>query len=177
MWLRNLPSSKGPVDRYTTRGRLVPTYDWTGHLAPYFRRIKSLKTYHHFTLDSQCSGMVLLKETSDSPVTKERHLRDDNDVPSELPLTVAPSGLSNERQWYLYDKIREFCEEGSRDLTCPLPTGPRPASSSRNTPDVDSAPDIPSHATEVTIHPHPMMKQRLCNRCGNPGHNVRSCKT
>ena len=37
---------------------LVPTYDWTGHLAPYFRRIKSLKTYHHFTLDSQCPGMV-----------------------------------------------------------------------------------------------------------------------
>ena len=85
---------------------LVPTCDWTGHLATYFRRIKSLKTYHHFTLDSQCPGMVLLKETSDSPVTKERHLQDDNDVPSELPLTVAPSGLSNKRQWYLYDKIR-----------------------------------------------------------------------
>ena len=156
---------------------LVPTYDWTGHLAPYFRRIKSLKTYHHFTLDSQCPGMVLLKETSDSPVTKERHLRDDNDIPSELPPTVTPSGLSNERQWYLYDKIREFCPEGSRDLTCPLPTGPRPASSSRNTPDVDSALDIPSPATEVTINPHPMRKQRLCSRCGNPGHNIRSCKT
>lgn len=149
---------------------LVPTYDWTGHLAPYFRRIKSLKTYHHFTLDSQCPGMVLLKETSDSPVTKERHLRDDNDIPSELPPTVTPSGLSNEKQWYLYDKIREFCPEGSRDLTCPVPTGPRPASSSRNTPDVDSALDIPSPATEVT-------KQRLCSGCGNPGHNIRSSKT
>ena len=39
---------------------LVPTYDWTGYLEPYFRKIKSLKTYHHFTFESHCLGDILL---------------------------------------------------------------------------------------------------------------------
>lgn len=40
---------------------------------------------------------------------------------TELPPTVTPPGLSNKRQWYLFNDIREFCREGTEDLACPLP--------------------------------------------------------
>ena len=70
-------------------------------------------------------------------------------VPSALPPTIQPCGLTNERQWYLFDKIREFCPEQCCDLTCPRPTVPRPTSSSRNTPEVDEVPDTPESATLV----------------------------
>ena len=157
---------------------LVPTYDWTGYLAPYFRKIKSLKTYHHFTFESHCLGDILLKTTSQDPVKKERHLRsvDHTVVPSALPPTIQPCGLTNERQWYLFDKIREFCPEQCRDITCPRPTVPRPTSSSCNTPEVEEVSDTPEPATVVNSTTHPMRKQRICSRCGNLGHNIRTCK-
>ena len=46
----------------------------------------------------------------------------DRDV---MPPTILPKGLSNERQWYLYDKIREYCPENSKDKTCALLEVPR----------------------------------------------------
>ena len=36
--------------------------------------------------------------------------------PVELPELVVPPGLPLERQWYLYDKIREFCPDQCKDL-------------------------------------------------------------
>ena len=89
---------------------VVPSFDWTGYLAPFFRKIKSLKSYHHFLIDSQSHGFVRMRKTSDGPVTEEQHLRTLNNVPSsELPPIIPPIGLTSERQWYLYDKIREYC--------------------------------------------------------------------
>ena len=89
---------------------LVQTCDWTGYLAAYLKKIKSLKTYHHFNFESHCLGDILLKTTSQDPVKKKRHLRteDHTVVPSALPPTIQPCGLTNERQWYLFDKICEF---------------------------------------------------------------------
>jgi hypothetical protein len=42
-------------------------------------------------------------------------------------LILLGNGLSAERQWYLYDKIREFCPQADRDVTCPLPSVPNPS--------------------------------------------------
>ncbi len=39
--------------------------------------------------------------------------------------TVLPKGLSSERQWYLYEKVRPFCPHDAQDVT---PTDPRPTS-------------------------------------------------
>lgn len=47
---------------------------------------------------------------------------------SLFPDQITPKGLSIERQWYLYEKIREFCPEVARDLTCPEPDVPKPTS-------------------------------------------------
>ena len=38
---------------------------------------------------------------------------------AELPPRILSSGLSNERQWY---EIWEFCQHGTEDLVCPLPS-------------------------------------------------------
>ena len=37
------------------------------------------------------------------------------------PPVVTPEGLSSQRQWYLYNKIREFVPIEAQDLVCPLP--------------------------------------------------------
>ena len=151
---------------------IVPSFDWTGYLAPFFRKIKSLKSYHHFLIDSQSHGFVRMRKTSDGPVTEEQHLRTLNNVPSsELPPIIPPIGLTSERQWYLYDKIREYCPDVCKDLTCPLPLSPRPAGSSRNTPDVDEVPE-PAEEIEVSSNSR---KRRTCTNCGQSGHNSRTC--
>ncbi|MCG8625900.1 MAG: hypothetical protein MJE68_28370, partial [Proteobacteria bacterium] len=41
---------------------------------------------------------------------------------TDLPPVIPPSGLSLERQQYLFEKIREFCREGTKDLVCPNPS-------------------------------------------------------
>ena len=41
------------------------------------------------------------------------------DDPDELPDVITPAGLSAQRQWYLYEKIREFCPVTDRDCTIP----------------------------------------------------------
>ena len=41
-----------------------------------------------------------------------------------MPPLVIPPGLPLERQWYLYNKIREFCPDEAKDIACPLPSQP-----------------------------------------------------
>ena len=100
-------------------------------------------------------------------------------VHNDLPQVVPPKGLTSERQWYLYDKIRRYCREECKDLTCPLPEAPRPVSSSRqSTPGIDEAPELgmeielPQSDTETNAPPR---KKRQCGNCGQYGHNRRTC--
>ena len=150
----------------------VKTYDWTGYFIPYFKRIPNITTYHHFHFDSNSPGKISLRETADGQVTALSHLKDEDDSTfrsmggtseSNFPNQVPPKGLTAERQWYLYDKIRQFCPDASKDLTCPLPSVPRPTSSARNTPE------------PVEMEIDPPSKERRCGKCGKTGHNRRSC--
>ncbi len=47
---------------------------------------------------------------------------------TELPDQVYLKGLSAEQQWYLFDKIRQFCPEQDQDVTSPKPTVAKPRS-------------------------------------------------
>ena len=88
--------------------------------------------------------------------------------PKELPSIVPAKGLSAERQWYLFDHIREFCPDEDKDITCPLPCVPKP----------NGAPGTP---VQHTRPPHddpvepPAKRKRLCGICKQEGHNSRSC--
>ena len=40
------------------------------------------------------------------------------------PNVIPPKGLSLDYQWYLFDWIRQFCPDGTKDLVCPRPSVP-----------------------------------------------------
>ena len=90
---------------------------------------------------------------TDDSVMREQLLRDPTVIPSSsLPPVVLPIGMSSERQWYLYDKIRQFCPDECKDLTCPYPSCARPATSSsrRSTPEAEQVRE-PAEEVEVPV--------------------------
>ena len=124
---------------------IVPVYNWVTYLGSHFRSIPHLKKYHHFTFSATHPGVVMLKEYSN---TSEKNLDSGSwsPVASELPSLIVPSGLPLERQWYLYRQIRNYCREGTEDLTCPKP------SASTNT--TTSAPEPPAKRWKCGHTPH-----------------------
>ena len=120
----------------------VQCFDWTGFLQCFFKRIDGIKKIHHFTLekDSLLQGDFLAQESISSSIRKVSFLRDDVTLPPSdtLPEVVPPKGLSAERQWYLYEKIRSFCPDNSKDMTCPFPSVAKPSSSAHHTPEAPS---------------------------------------
>ncbi len=103
--------------------------------------------------------------------------------PDELPPLVTPKGLSVERQWYLFEKIREFCPESDQDITCPKPSVPKPTSRAGTPADMDGE----DHGIPTVVNAAgsrqdddgstlpPTKKVRLCGSCGKEGHNRRTC--
>ena len=75
-----------------------------------------------------------MKEFSDSAETSFTMLSDEGWTPShqELPSLIKPTGLPLTRQWYLYNQIREYCRDGTQDITCPKPSVPLSAEPSNN---------------------------------------------
>ena len=106
---------------------LVHTYDWKSYFQQHFKRVQDLKHYHHFRFTSSAAGKVFCKKRADSEEICI-DLRRSNWCPNagELPPVIYPSGLTTERQWYLYDRIRAYCTDECKDETCPLPSNPRP---------------------------------------------------
>ena len=125
---------------------IVPTYDWQSFLGCYFRRdpFSGLKKLHHLRFHSEHPGKCFVRASTDEPEKEIEILQDTGwqPSPSNLPNIIMPVGLSRERQWYLYKKIREFCPAHCRDLVCPMPTGENPASPAPS-PDDSSAHSIP----------------------------------
>ena len=84
-------------------------------------------------MDSSNPGVVIAKRYVDSEQESFELLKKNADYSalldgSILPKEVTPAGLSPERQWYLYDKIREHIPDTvDKDATAPLPAVARPA--------------------------------------------------
>ena len=79
----------------------------------------------HFRFTSSSPGKVFVRNACDA-TSNEKEINLLKDIswlpqPSSLPSIVSPDGLSLQRQWYLYDKIREFCPLEVQDLVCPMP--------------------------------------------------------
>ena len=115
---------------------LVQSYDWTGFFSKMFRKIDGIKQYHHFSFEEEVlrEGELIVQKTCSDVPSGIKFLKDAQCVFMDiLPEVVQPRGLTAERQWYLYEKIREFCPGASKDKTCPLLSVPKP-SSACNTP-------------------------------------------
>ena len=104
---------------------IVPTYDWKSFLEPHFRKLQSIKKYHHFRFSSDNPSSVFLKVHGDSEEKEIAFLKSDWDPrDSTGPNVIQPPGLSPELQWYLYERIRQFCPDNTKDIVCPLPSVP-----------------------------------------------------
>ena len=102
---------------------LVPMYNWSQFFEPHFRVLPSIKTYHHFHFNSSSPGTVILKKFSNSNETSYQIRTISSWTPSldTLPPIIMPPGLAEERQLYLYHKLRHFCREEIRDFIYPPP--------------------------------------------------------
>ena len=91
---------------------LVQMYDWASHFQPYFRTLHGIKKHHHFLFSKSAPHIVRIQQYMYSDTTKAEYplLSDTTWIPSidKLPQIITPTGLSAERQLYLYQKIREF---------------------------------------------------------------------
>ena len=106
---------------------VVPTYDWTSFLQPHFQKIAGIKKLHHFRYSASSPGTVYVKTHADAEESALDLLREDwQPSPSTLPQQIQSLGLSDERKWYLYERIRPFCSHEHRDTVCPEPSVPNP---------------------------------------------------
>ena len=163
---------------------VVPTLNWADFFAPYLKKIVGIKKYHHFRFTADEPGVVYTKFHCDTTESREELLKDNwLPDPSFLPSVIIPKGLSTERQWYLFEKIRQFCPYDDQDLTCPEPTVPKTASRAVTPVLEDEEVSLPppqitvsrsTGAGDSSALP-PTKKARVCSTCKNKGHNSRTC--
>ena len=134
---------------------IVPVRDWANFLSPRFCRLVGVKQYHHFHFSTSFCGVAKLQKHSGATEDEQLLLKDPHWKPdaADLPPVIQPTGLSLERKQYLFEKIREFCREDTRDLVCPNP-------SQASVPDT-SAPVTPSSREPPTLEEEaPKAKKR-----------------
>ena len=105
---------------------IVPSYDWSTFFEDHTIKsaTKGIKSYSHFRFTSSKPGVVYVRNSCEINNEKKVILLKDmswRPLASDLPGIVTPEGLSLTRQWYLYEKIREFCPVEVQDLVCPMP--------------------------------------------------------
>ena len=148
----NIPQLVGSQSGEVT----VPIYNWSDMFAGRFRKIKHIKKYHHFVIDASKPGSVSYRLESDSEeetvsllIAKTWH-----PTTTQLPSVLPRSGLSLERQWYLYNHISEYCPEEVRDIVCHKPSSAITTATSATTTTTTTthAPvSLPSSATTATV--------------------------
>ena len=84
--------------------------------------IFAAKKCHHFYFEWDHPGVVFLKKTA---MAKEETrcllLGDWSPSLADKPPLIPATGLSLERRRYLFERIREYCREESKDAVCPDP--------------------------------------------------------
>ena len=101
----------------------VTFYDWSSIFDNKTTAVKGISKMHHFRFHRRHPGFVFVRNANEDREEKICILKDNLWKPSRhnLPPIINPPGLSLDRQWYLYNKIREFCPDEAKDLVCPLP--------------------------------------------------------
>ena len=100
---------------------IVKTYNWTTFLKKRFKIVPAIKQKHHFKFLSSEPGYVLTKDFLSSHEEKTYILRE-KFAQDSFPQQIIPAGLDASRKQYLFQQIREFCTEETKDLVCPDPS-------------------------------------------------------
>ena len=119
--------------RLTTTKTCIKYRDWPSWLGKYFTKLPNITRYYHFIIDKQKPGIVTVKKSIDGDeaehnITAKKIVPLKKEKIPRLPTQVVPPGLTPERAWYLYDKIREHIPAlADKDDTCPKPSENRQA--------------------------------------------------
>ena len=103
---------------------VVRMYEWSTLFDEHTIKsaLKGITKMHHFHFSSAHPGKVFVKNNSSDAERSINLLRQPwNTTSRDMPQEIIPQGLSLERRWYLFDKIREFCPEHVQDQVCPKP--------------------------------------------------------
>ena len=108
---------------------LVPFYNWSeffdSHMAQ--TALKGISQMHHFRFSAFNPGVVFVKNSCNDTEREIQLLKTPwQPTLANMPNIIPPPGLTLERQWYLFNKIREFCPDKSKDIVCPKPSVPLP---------------------------------------------------
>jgi hypothetical protein len=103
---------------------------WSSWLGKVFKELTGITNYQHFRIDADAPGKINVKCSVDAEeeiffLLKEKTFQFDER--SGKPSCFTSKGLSAERQWYLYDKIRlHIPTETDKDATAPKPKVTKP---------------------------------------------------
>ena len=102
---------------------IVKMYNWSSYFDDKTIKtsLKGITQMHHFKFTKTKPGKVMVRNTTTDSEREITLLKDISWRPIDQPQQLFPPGLSLERRWYLYEKIREFCPDNHRDLVCPKP--------------------------------------------------------
>ena len=140
--------------------RDVIWYRWNDFLSQYFTIISGISKYHHFQFKSSAAGSVVIKEHSKAPEKVVNIVVDQKEldkIAGKMPEVITPTGMSFERQKYLFEKIRPFCSPETADLTCPSPY--------KESSTISKEPVAVPDDTENQVK-----SKRKCSQCRKTGH-------
>ena len=100
---------------------IVLCRNWQQFLERFFRPLLKIKSYHHFRFNAHEPGVVFAKEFNDSPEVRVDLRLGIVTFGADLPDVIPAPGLDYKRQWYLFNQIRDFCDERCKDIVCPKP--------------------------------------------------------
>ena len=121
----------------------------------------------------QHDGYVNVRHHSASEETQVNILKANADLTAlkALPQLTPIPGLDIQRQWYVYENIRQHCKSTlAADKTCPKPKLPKPSTRVAN-----CATSSISTGTSADEPPAKRKKVVTCSICKQPGHTKRSC--
>ena len=75
---------------------IVPLFDWTTFLARFFRKVVSVKKFHHFHFEEE-STTLRVQEYSDTAYLTQELLKQNLPMITEMPQTIQPKGLDAKR--------------------------------------------------------------------------------
>ena len=102
----NEPQLVGTQDGST----VVPMYNWVTFFDEGTTKVPHTKSYQHFRFSSKHSGKIFVKSSSKGVEKEVNILRSNHNLLETFPSTITPTGLSHERQLYLYERIRDFAQ-------------------------------------------------------------------
>lgn len=124
------------ISRSGKPGRNVPhpiadgqtvLHDWESALAPYFRRLPGISSFHHFEFRASNPGFVFCRE---SPTSLEESIRlllpavtsvpDVNSHPDAIP-PLPKRPYDAKRHLDLYNNARQYVPDAYKDKFCPKP--------------------------------------------------------